>query len=116
MKKIILITGAILLFLNFIIGIILSSISWLNLVISSLVIIISMALVIFVNNAIVKIGYRISLTLLVPFLGFIEYLGAMLMPNTFKDNWILIGIILLGAFQTFLVIFCFGVSRYIIKT
>lgn len=51
-----------------------------------------------------KDGYKISLALLFSIVGIFEYVLSLYAPNQFKDNWWLISVILLIAFETILLI------------
>lgn len=95
MKKAIFITSAILLALNLIVGLVLSSYDWFNVAVSSGVIILTVFLCLIADRATIKDGFKVSLLVLFFIIGLIQYILAVFMPSAFTDNWIFIAIIVL---------------------
>ena len=95
MKKAILITSAILLALNLIFGLVLSSYDWFNVAVSSGIIILTVSLCLLADRAVIKDGFNVSLLILFSIIGLIQYILAVFMPSAFTDNWIFIAIIVL---------------------
>ncbi len=95
MKKAILITSAILLALNLIFGLVLSSYDWFNVAVSSGIIILTVSLCLLADRAVIKDGFKVSLLILFSIIGLIQYILAVFMPLAFTDNWIFIAIIVL---------------------
>lgn len=102
MKKAILISTTILLVLNLLFGLILSSYEWFNVAVSSGIIILTGILSLTANRASIKDGFKVSLFLLFSLIGLIQYLCAIFMPSTFTDNWFLIAIIILVGVEAIL--------------
>ena len=96
MKKAILITSAILLTLNIIFGLILSSYDWFNVAVSSGIIILTVFLCLLADRATIK-----DLVLFF-IIGLIQYILAVFMPSAFTDNWIFIAIIVLFGIEAIL--------------
>lgn len=95
MKKAIIITSAILLALNFIVGLVLSSYDWFNVTVSSGVIILTVFLCLLADRTTIKDGFKVSLLVLFSIIGLIQYVLAVFMPSAFTDNWIFIAIVIL---------------------
>lgn len=95
MKKAILITSAILLALNLIFGLVLSSYDWFSVAVSSGIIILTVSLCLLADRAVIKDGFKVSLLILFSIIGLIQYILAVFMPSAFTDNWIFIAIIVL---------------------
>lgn len=95
MKTVLLFTSAVLLTLNLLFGLILSSYNWFNVAVSSSVIIITVILSLLANGITIKDGFKVSLLILYSVIGIIQYLLAVFMPSVFTDNWCLIAIIVL---------------------
>lgn len=104
-NKTILCLGGIYAILNLLIGLIISSHDGFNLSITTTIIIITTVLLMIVNGGWrLKDGYKVSLDFIIPTIGLIQYFFALFMPNSLKDNWYLIVIIILWAFETILFI------------
>lgn len=104
MKKAIIITSVILLTLNILFGMILSSYYWFNVAISSGVIVFTVIMSLLGASKKIKDGFKVSLFLLYSVIGFIQYLIAVFMPPIFVDNWYLIAIIVLMGVEIFLLL------------
>lgn len=88
-KTIILISGLLVAF-NLLLGLILSIFPTFNVIVSTLVIILS-GLILFWNaKSGNKDGFKTSLYVIVSFLGLVEYVMAVFMPSQFHDNILLI--------------------------
>lgn len=112
MKKII-IPGVVALLLNLLLYFMISSVILLNFIISSIVIVYTISMLMIIIRSKIKPGYKISLSLLIPFFAFVEYLGAILMSGELKDNWVLIGILMIIIVQGILTYACIEVSSYL---
>lgn len=102
MKKATLITFAILMTMNLIFGLVLSTYDWFNVAVSCGVIILTVILCILTDRATIKDGFRVSLFVLFSIIGLIQYLLAAFMPSTFTDNWMFIAIIILVGIEAIL--------------
>lgn len=113
MKKIILLSCAILLVANLLFGAILSFYGWLNVTISSVVIVITGLLVYLADTIHLKDGFKVSLMALFIIAGFIEFALVLIAPNRFTDNWWLILVIILITLEAILLIITNTISNKI---
>lgn len=95
MKSYVLTIGIAFLILNILIGLICSSLSWVNISASSVAILLNTTLAYFVSGDNVKTPFKISLMFIIPIISIIEYLIALFMPNKFENNYALIIIMIL---------------------
>ena len=95
MKSYVLTIGIAFLILNILIGLICSSLSWVNISASSVAILLNTALAYYVSSDNVKTPFKISLMFIIPIITIIEYLIALFMPNKFENNYALIIILIL---------------------
>lgn len=115
MNKTIITLGSILAVVNLLIGLIVSAFGWINIVISTAIIVATTLLLLAISNGYISLkdGFKVSLGFLIPAFGLIEYLFAVFMPNKFVDNWCLIVVILLCAMEAGLLITAHSVSTKI---
>ena len=113
MKKIILLSCVILLVANLLFGAILSFYGWLNVTMSSVVIVITGLLVYLADTIHLKDGFKVSLMTLFVIAGFIEFALALIAPNRFTDNWWMILVIILIAIEAILLIITNTISNKI---
>ena len=114
MKKPIIISATILCAVNLLLGLIISAYGCLNIAISTIIIILTAIILLAVNRIVpLKDGYKVSLNIIFPAIGFIQYLLAVFMPNRFSDNWGLIAIIILVAIETILLVVANSISTKI---
>ena len=102
MKRIVLFTCATLLITNFLFGLLLSSYEWLNMLLSSGIIILFGIFMLLIGIVELKDGFKSSLYVLYPILGFIELVLSLFSPNRIMDNWVIIVITLIVVFQLIL--------------
>lgn len=87
MRILIIIISSILILFNVLAGIILKEYLLENYIIaSSCVILINAILLLLVSNSEMKDAFKVSYSLLFPFLGLVEFILAVLAPNTWEDN------------------------------
>lgn len=110
MKKVIILTCAVLLTANLLCGAILSSYNGCNLALSSAVIIVSAVLLYLVDSISIKDGYKVSLMLLFITIGLLEFILSLMAPNQVADNWWLIVVITLMAIQAITLIITRSIS------
>lgn len=91
MSKLILILGSLLLSVNTLFGLIISSYLPLNWVAVDVVFLINMLLLYKISTSQMNNGYKVSLSFIFPFLGIISTILAVLSPDKFKDNYCLVG-------------------------
>lgn len=99
MKRIVLFTCTTLLITNFLFGLLLSSYEWLNVLLSSGIIILFGIFMLLIGIVQLKDGFKSSLYVLYPILGFIELVLSLFSPNRIMDNWVIIVITLIAVFQ-----------------
>ena len=95
MKSYVLTTGIAFLILNVLIGLICSSLSWVNISASSVAILLNTALAYYMFGDNVKTPLKISLMFIIPIITISEYLIALFMPNKLENNYALIIILIL---------------------
>lgn len=95
MKSYILTIGIAFLILNILIGLICSSLSWVNISASSVAILLNTALAYYMSGDNVKTPFEISLMFIIPIITIIEYLIALFMSNKLENNYVLIIILIL---------------------
>ncbi len=121
MKKIVLFTCTTLLITNFLFGLLLSSYEWFNVLLSSGIIILFGIFMLLIGIMQLKDGFRSSLYVLYPILGFIELILSLFSPNKIMDNWVIIVLTLIVVFQLILLFITKVISnriqngRYIIN-
>lgn len=113
MKRIIIISGIILLTANLLFGLILSSFDNFNVCVSSAVIVVSTLLLLLTNAICLKDGYKVSLLCLFSVLGIVEYTLSLFAPNKFTDNWWLISVIVLIVIEAILLLITNTISKSI---
>ena len=113
MKRIIILSGVVLLTANLLFGFILSSFDSFNVCVSSFVIVATTALLFITDTIRLKDGYKVSLLCLFSVFGIMEYISSLFAPNQFKDNWWLIAVIALIALELILLLITNAVSKKI---
>ena len=111
MKLIIYSTSIILLVINLIACLILSSYGWFNFTITSVCIVVATLLLILVDTIKLKDAFRFSLSFIVAFLFLITLVLGVICPNHFKDNWYLILIVLILGFEIALTVITAFVTK-----
>ena len=111
MRNITLITGIILLVANLLFGSILSSYPAFNMWVNCGVIVATTVLLYVVGHIALKDGFKISLTFLFGFLGFIKFIIGLFMPQQYADNGYLIAIILVVAFEAIVLTITYIISK-----
>lgn len=95
MSKLILIFGSLLIVLNTILGMFISSYSPLNWISVDAVLLINTLLLYKTSISQINSGFKVSLSFVFPFLGIISIVLATLSPEKWKDNYYLIGFVLI---------------------
>ena len=104
MKKIIILSSIVLLVANLLFGAILSFYDIFNVLISSLVIVVTGILLYLTDCIHLKDGYKVSLFLLFVITGALEFIISLIAPNLVVDNWWLLLIITLIAVEMIMLI------------
>lgn len=113
MKRIILFTCATLLVANLLFGLLLSSYEWPNVFLSSGIIILSGIFMLLIGILPLKDGFKSSLYVVYPILGFIEFVLSLFSPSRITDNWVVIVITILAVFQLILLFIASVISNKI---
>jgi len=104
MKKVIILSGVIWLVANLLLGLLLSCYEWTNVVFSSIIVVFTGACIYIVDCLKLKEGFKVSLTILFALLGLLQYIIACLMPQQMQDNWGLIVIVVILAFEAVILV------------
>lgn len=104
MKKIIILSSAVLLVANLLFGAILSFYGGCNMALSSAVIVATGALLYLTDTIRLKDGFKVSLMILFSIAGVVVFVFSLLAPDRFTNNWWLIFVIGLIAFEAILLI------------
>ena len=114
MNKTIIWIGGVFAILNLLIGLIISVYGVVNVTITTFIILLTTIILLGVNGSMVlKDGFKVSLDFIIPVIGLIQYLFALFMPNRIADNWCLIVIITLLAFEALILIGTIFISKKI---
>lgn len=113
MKRIIIIFSVILLVINILFGAILSCYKGFNVVVSSIVVLLTATMLYMANCIILKDAFKVSLSILFSLGGLIAFVISMFMPSHFSDNWGIIVIITLLALQGLILLLANTVSTKI---
>ncbi|MDR1201821.1 MAG: hypothetical protein LBL58_09375 [Tannerellaceae bacterium] len=113
MKNIILIIGIILFVTNLLFGSILSIYLTFNIWLNCGVIAVTTTLLYTLTCITLKDGFRISLSILLGIMGFIEFVLGLFAPQRYIDNWYLIAIILIVVFEAIILTITHIISKKI---
>lgn len=89
--------------INIIAGLVLSCYPLFNVVLSSVVICVAALLSLWVNKKPIATAFVTSLAFIIPTMTIIEFVVAVLSPSQFQDNWGIIIILGLMAFEWFII-------------
>lgn len=105
MKQSIIIIGSILIIVNIMMGLIISSYGCVNLIFTTILIVLTTIFLLSVNGYLrLKDGYKVSLNVIIPIIGIIEYLIGVFMPSQVSDNWGLIVLLILVAIESIILV------------
>ena len=113
MRNITLITGFILLVANLLFGSILSSYPAFNMWLNSGVIVANTVLIYALSIITLRDAFKISLSFLFGVLGFIVFVLGLFAPQQYTDNWYLIAIVLIVAFEAIILTITHIISKKI---
>lgn len=113
MKRIIFLSSAVLLAMNLMFWFILSSYANFNVAVSSAVIVCTGLLLYLTDTICLKDAFKASLTLLFTVGGVIEFVLSLFAPSRYEDNWWLIVVVGMVAFEAVLLIITNTVSNKI---
>lgn len=111
MKHLNLIIGGIVLVLNVLIGLLISSYSTFNVCLTSGIIIISFALIELLKYTKLKDAFRISLTVVFAFFFIVNFILGIISPEKFQDNGYLIAVLIITVFEIIVLLACNAVSK-----
>jgi len=113
MKSTSLIIGGILLVLNLLIGMIISSYETFHVVTNSGIIIVNTALLLVLGTLNVKDGFRYSLNCLFIGMGFVEFILGLFAPERFEDNGFLVFVLFMLLLEVMLLLGSNYISKMI---
>lgn len=114
MKRSIFLIGSILVIVNLLLGLIISAYECVNLIASTVILVLTAVFLLLVNERMsLKDGYVVSLNILIPIIGLIQYLIAVFMPSRFSNNWGLITLLVLIAIEAILLVATNSISTKI---
>lgn len=111
MKQVIIIIGCLILALNLLFGLLLSSYQSFNMLLNCGVIILNTLILLWIGEIELKDGFKVSYNVLFPLLTLIEVFIVAFAPQRWEDNGALLFIVLLLALQITLLI----ISHYVSK-
>lgn len=111
MKQTILTIGGLLLVLNVLLGLMLSSYQSFNMLLNCGVIILNTLLLLWIGEMELKDGFKVSFNVLFPLVSLIEVFVVTFAPQRWEDNGALLFVVLMLAFQIILII----ISHYTSK-
>lgn len=111
MKKIILLSCAILLVANLLFGALISFYGWCNVAMSSAVILVTGMLLYLTDTIYLKEAFKVSLIVMFVIAGALEFVFSLIAPNRFTDNWWLILVIFLLAVEVITLIITNTISK-----
>ncbi len=109
MKKVLLYIGILALVLNIVVGLLLSTYPLFNIVLNSMVIVITTLLIWLSSGN--RNAFSISLTFLYLFIGILQLVLGVLSPASVMDNWMIVTIIALFVLECMLLIITKTISR-----
>lgn len=103
MKSITLIIGGILIVVNLILGLLLSSYNSFNVGFTTVALIMTTALIYVVHAVRMSDAAKVAFTILFPVSGFIKYVLGIMSPARIEDNWCVVACILLTLIELVIV-------------
>lgn len=114
MKQSIILIGSILVVVNLLLGLIISAYGCANVIATTIILVLTTIFLLFVNGRMrLKAGYKVSLNVVIPIIGAIQYFIGLFMPSRFSDNWGLITLLALIALEAILLIAANSISTKI---
>lgn len=106
MKSITLIIGGILIVVNLILGLLLSSYNSFNVGFTTVALIMTTALIYVVHAVRMSDAAKVAFTILLPVSGFVKLVLGIISPVRIEDNWCVIGSVLLTVIEL-VIVFCY---------
>lgn len=113
MKKPIIYLTAIILFVNLLMGLLLSSYEVFNICLTSVTILITGILLVILHSINLKDAYAISLSTFFIVIGIIEFILAIISPQHISDNGYVISCIILYVVQVIILLICKQISKQV---
>ena len=113
MKNVFLTIGGLILIVNVLCGFVLSSYTLFNCVLSSCVIIVNVIALTVITAVKLKDAFKISLSILFPLMGLIEFVFSLLSSESVQDNWYIIFIIIASLLKCILLVSTSFISKTI---
>lgn len=104
MKSIILTIGGILIAMNLLFGLLLSSYSAFNMLFTTVVLMLTTAFVYAVNAVRMSNASKVALSILLPLSGFVKLIFGIISPERIEDNWCMIVCVLLTVIELAIVL------------
>lgn len=104
MKSISLIVGGILVAVNLLFGLLLSSYSSFNMWFTTVVLILTTAFVYVVNTTCISDAAKVAFSILLPLSGGIKLVLGIVSPEQIEDNWCVIGCVVLTVIEIVMII------------
>lgn len=104
MKSISLIVGGILVAVNLLFGLLLSSYSLFNMWFTTVVLILTTIFVYVVNATRISDAAKVSFSILLPLAGIIKLVMAIASPERIEDNWCVIGCVILTVIEIVMIV------------
>lgn len=111
MRRTTLTIAGILLVLNVVTGIILSSYQWQNVLLSTLAIILTAVFICLSATMPLKDGFKVSLLFIYMIIGVIEFVLGVVSKHVLLDNWVAIVALLFLAFEIIVLTIVWAVSK-----
>ena len=112
MKSLLLVAGFVVIILNTVIGFVISSYSPFNYLMVDLSLLISTVLIYLFSNSNISDGYKIGLTVLFVITGLAKVACSILAPPYFKDNYLIVTILGLIAFEIICLLSAFAMKKF----
>lgn len=112
MKNLLIVTGIMLIFLNTIIGLIISKYLPFNYLMVDFSVLISVILIYLFSNNSVSTGYKIGLTVLFLFTGLIKIIFCVISPPHFQDNLYVVTILGIVTFEITCLLTAFAMRKF----
>jgi len=111
MKNINLIVGGLCIFVNVICGLVLTSYSTFNCIVTSSVLALNVGLIHLITTMTLKDAYRISMYVLFPIMTLIEFVVGLFAPQQFEDNGFIIFLAVALLLEGIILVVTNGISK-----
>ncbi len=112
MKNTFLYTGALMLLLNSIVGLILSFYDVFNWVVNDIVIVFNIGALLYLSVSKIKDGFKFGMSFLILFLFLAQFVIGLFLDNSLNDNWLLILMLVAGIINIGLLLVVRSLSKF----